>query len=150
MRRSNVRDGPSRPCGREGLLLLVSKSSGLGSRRQNRPDFMQHRLNTLPLPHGHGSLRPNFSSSSLSPWTIRTPRFTFISDGKPRRRLRIGLKKGLVVEVIVEHGAPSLRGIQVDVQTPEERQRFGSQDLHGSKHHAERMMVIEPVLTSGG
>ena len=29
--------------------------------------FRQHFLNRLPLPQGQGSLRPSFSSSSLSP-----------------------------------------------------------------------------------
>jgi hypothetical protein len=29
----------------------------------------------------------------LSPWTIRTPRLTCVSEGNPRRRLLIGSKK---------------------------------------------------------
>jgi hypothetical protein len=45
----------------------VSKSSGFDLRRQNRPDWRQQCLNTLPLPHGQRSFRPSFSSSSLSP-----------------------------------------------------------------------------------
>ena len=40
-------------------------------------------LERLPLPHGQRSLRPSFSSSSLSPWTMRTPRLTLVSEGKP-------------------------------------------------------------------
>src|SRR6266404_980710 len=43
--------------------------------------------------HGQRSFLPTFSTSSLSPWTIRTPRFTCVSDGKPWRRLLIGSKK---------------------------------------------------------
>lgn len=98
---------PSRPLGREGQYSLVPKSTHPDSPRQNRPDFMQHRLNTFPLPHGHRSFLPSFSSSSLSPWTMRTPRFTFVSEGKPRRRLRMGMKGAFVVVVVVQHGAPS-------------------------------------------
>ena len=64
-------------------------------------------MNNLPLPHGHGSFRPSFSSRSLSPCTTRIPHLTLVSDGKPRRRLLIGLKKG-IFEVVVSHdGAPS-------------------------------------------
>jgi hypothetical protein len=73
--------------------VSVSKSSGRGLRHQKRPDFRQHCLNRLPLPHGQRSLRPSFSSSSLSPWTRRMPRFTLVSDGKPLRRLLIVSKK---------------------------------------------------------
>ena len=40
---------------------------------------MQQALYRLVEPHGHGSLRPSFSSSSLSPWTMRSPRWTLVS-----------------------------------------------------------------------
>ena len=72
---------------------LLPESNDPGSRRQNRPLFRQHFLNRLPEPHGQRSFLPNFSANSLSPWTIRTPRFTFVSDGKPLRRLLIGSKR---------------------------------------------------------
>lgn len=75
--------------------ILFPKSSHPDSRRQKQPECRQHRLNDLRLPHGHGSLRPSFSSSSFSPWTIRTPRLTLLSEGNPRRRLLIGSKKGI-------------------------------------------------------
>jgi hypothetical protein len=42
---------------------------------------------------GHRSFLPNFSVSSLSPWAICLPRFTFLSDGNPLRRLLIVSKK---------------------------------------------------------
>ena len=74
-------------------VLLVSKSSGPGSRHQKRPDLRQHFLKRLPLPHGQRSLRPSFSSSSLSPLTIRTPRLTCVSEGNPFRRLLTVSKK---------------------------------------------------------
>jgi len=45
-----------------------------------------------PEPQGHGSLRPSFSRSSLWPWTIRWPRFTCASEGKPLLRLLLGSK----------------------------------------------------------
>ena len=35
------------------------------------------------------------------------PRFTFVSEGNPRRRLRIGLKGVFVVVIVVLHSAPS-------------------------------------------
>lgn len=54
------------------------------------------------------------------------PRFTFVSDGKPRRRLRIGLKKGLVVEVVVEHAVhPTLPSWPFAEPSPEDRARLG-------------------------
>ena len=68
---------------------------------------MQHRLNSLPLPQGQGSLRPSFSSSNLSPCTMRTPRLTLVSDGKPRRRLLMGSKKGIFENFVAHDGAPS-------------------------------------------
>ena len=67
---------------------------------------MQHILKRLPLPHGHKSLRPSFSSSSLSPCTIRTPRLTLLSEGNPLRRLLIVSKKWLIVEPSIGHGRP--------------------------------------------
>jgi len=71
----------------------IPKSSGPGSRRQKQPDCRQHFLNRLPDPHGQRSFLPSFSVSSLCPWTTRRPRFTFVSDGKPLRRLLIVSKK---------------------------------------------------------
>jgi hypothetical protein len=70
-----------------------SESSRPGLRRQKQPDFRQHFLNRRPDPQGHRSLRPSFSVSSLVPWTIRRPRFTFVSEGNPCLRLLIGSKK---------------------------------------------------------
>ena len=94
-------------------LLFFPKSSRRDWNHQKRPDRKQHRLNCLPLPQGHRSLRPSFSSSCLSPWTMRTPRLTLVSDGNPRRRLLIGTsgsKKVFVVEwfgCIAHDWAPS-------------------------------------------
>ena len=58
------------------ISVLVSKSSRRDWSHQKWPDLRQHRLNRRPLPHGQGSLRPSFSSSCLSPWTIRNPHLT--------------------------------------------------------------------------
>ncbi len=91
---SSVSKSPAQVDGRRSLL--VSQSSDLGSRRQKRPDLRQHFLKRLPLPHGQRSLRPSFSSSSLSPFTIRTPRLACVSDGNPFRRLLIVSKKTAV------------------------------------------------------
>ena len=68
----------------------------------------QHFLKRLPEPQGHKSLRPSFSSSSLSPCTMRTPRLTCVSDGKPVRRLLIVSKKGTVVEFGKVHITPPI------------------------------------------
>jgi hypothetical protein len=46
---------------------------------EKKPEFRQHRLNNRPLPHGHRSLRPSFSFSSLSPWTSLRPSLTCVS-----------------------------------------------------------------------
>jgi hypothetical protein len=62
---------------------------------------MQQFLNFRFEPHGHGSLRPSFSISSLNPRTIRSPRFTCVSDGNPFRRLLVRSKKGAVIVVDV-------------------------------------------------
>lgn len=70
---------------------------------------MQHFLKSLPDPHGQRSFLPSFSVSSLLPWTTRTPRFTFVSDGKPLRRLLIGSKKRPVFVVVLVHGPPPFR-----------------------------------------
>jgi hypothetical protein len=99
---SAVRKLPTRLQTLDQNSLLLSKSSLRGWPHQNRPDRKQQVLNRSPLPHGHGSLRPSFSTSCLSPWTTLTPRLTFVSDGKPRRRLLIR-SKAFVVVVIVSH-----------------------------------------------
>jgi hypothetical protein len=70
-----------------------AKSSGSGLRRQKQPFFMQCFLKRFPDPHGQRSFLPSFSVNSLLPWTIRTPRFTFFSEGNPLRRLLIVSKK---------------------------------------------------------
>ena len=75
----------------------VSVDSGCARRRQNEPLRRQQRLNALADPHGHGSWRPSFSTSSLSRWTMRSPRLTCVSDGKPRRRLRVTSKADVAV-----------------------------------------------------
>ena len=81
-------------------------SSGPGSRRQKPPELRQPFLNRLPDPHGQRSFLPSRSSSSFPPWTTRTPRFTFVSNGKPLRRLLIVSKRGLVVDVLQLHDPP--------------------------------------------
>jgi len=43
--------------------------------------------------------------SSLSPWTTRWPRFTWLSDGKPLRRLLLFSKAEFFVEVVDAHDA---------------------------------------------
>lgn len=90
--------------------MSVPESSAVGLRRQKQPFLRQHFLKRLLEPQGHRSLRPSFSSSNLSPWTTRSPRFTCVSDGNPRRRLLMFSKKWLFVVLFmirVSHGAPS-------------------------------------------
>ena len=85
---------PRHNAGRSGQVRRsLSKSSGGDSRRQNRPVLRQYFLKRRPEPHGQRSSLPTFSTSSLSPWTTRTPRLTRASGGKPRRRLAHRLEK---------------------------------------------------------
>src|SRR6266542_2989487 len=56
--------------------------------------------------HGHGSFRPSFSTSSLSPFTMRTPRLTLASDGKPLRRLLVASKPVFEVLCFGLHDTP--------------------------------------------
>ena len=45
---------------------------------------------------------------------IRTPRLTFVSDGKPLRRLLIGSKAEiLIVVVVVSHGFAPVREVEI-------------------------------------
>ena len=88
------------------MRISFSEKSRPGSLRQNRPPSRQHFLYRLPDPQGQRSFRPSFSSSSLSPWTILTPRLTCISDGKPCRRLLIVSKGHLIFEFVGLHGTP--------------------------------------------
>jgi hypothetical protein len=81
----------------------INARSDLDSRRQKHPLRMQHRLNDFADPQGQGSLRPSFSMSSLWPATMRSPRLTCVSDGKPLRRLLI-TSKAQVVFVERFHG----------------------------------------------
>ena len=87
--------------------ILFPKSTRRDWHHQKQPEWRQHRLNGLPLSQGHGSFRPSFSSSSLLPCTMRTPRLTLVSDGKPRRRLLIGSKKGIFKSFVAHDRAPS-------------------------------------------
>ena len=97
------------------VSVFVPKSSRPDWSHQKRPDLRQHRLNRSPLPHGQGSLRPSFSSSCFSPWMIRTPHLTCVSDGKPRRRLLMGSKAVVfVVLVFVSHWFAPFRVIETD------------------------------------
>ena len=88
------------------VVFSFPESSGPGSPRRKQPELRQHFLNSLADPHGQRSFLPTFSSSSLTPWTTRTPRFTPVSDGKPLRRLLIGSKQRPVAEVLRVHVAP--------------------------------------------
>lgn len=77
-----------------GRSFSAAKAINHGSNRRARPLHTARRqdnnsLNLRAEPQGQGSLRPSFSTSSLSPWTSRRPRLTRDSDGKPLRRLRV-------------------------------------------------------------
>lgn len=96
-------------------LSFVSKSSRRDWRHQKRPNRKQHARNSLRLPQGHRSRRPSFSSSCLSPCTIRTPRFTCVSEGNPLRRLLIGSKK-LFVIILAAHSTPPFAVEPVDAK----------------------------------
>ena len=94
---------------RTGFGRLVPKKSDPGLRRQKQPFVRQHFLKRWPEPQGQRSFLPSVSSSTLSPWTTRSPRLTCVSDGNPRRRLLIVSKKWLFVELFViclSHGTP--------------------------------------------
>ena len=82
------------------LNRSLPEKSDLGSLHQKHPVVRQHFLNRRLEPHGQRSFRPSFSSSSLSPWTTRTPCLTCVSDGKPFRRLLVVSKKRQIVEVV--------------------------------------------------
>ena len=89
--------------------ILFPKSTRRDWHHQKQPEWRQQSLNSLLLPQGHGSFRPSFSSSSLLPCTIRMPRLTLVSDGKPRRRLLIGSKKGIFKSFVAHDRAPSVK-----------------------------------------
>ena len=46
-------------------------------------------------------MRPSFSTSSLVPWTMRTPFLTCVSLGYPFRRLLVRSKKGAVFVCLI-------------------------------------------------
>lgn len=74
---------------------LFPEKSNYGVRRHKIRRRRQQFLNLRVDPQGQGSLRPSFSNSSLSTCTTRIPRLTCVSEGKPLRRLLLGVK-GLV------------------------------------------------------
>ncbi len=49
-------------------------------------------------------MRPSFSCKTLKPPTMRTPRLTWVSEGKPRRRLLIFSKEHLFAAALDCHG----------------------------------------------
>src|SRR5690349_7727733 len=81
-------------------VLFPEKSSSFDC-RQKQPLCMQQFLNFRFESHGQGSFLPSFSTSSLNPCTMRTPRFTCVSDGNPFRRLLERSKKGAVFVIDV-------------------------------------------------
>lgn len=52
-------------------------------------------------------MRPSFSTSSLSPWTMRSPRFTRVSELKAAPTLAHRLERQRVI--VASHGAPPCR-----------------------------------------
>jgi hypothetical protein len=87
-------------------MISFPESSDPDSPRRKQPELRQHFLNRLPEPHGQRSFLPTFSLKTLLPWTIRKPLFTFISDGKPLRRLLIVSKAGSIFVDVLVHDAP--------------------------------------------
>ncbi len=72
----------------------------------------------------HGSLRPSFSMSSLSPRTTRSPRLTFVSDGYPLRRLLERVQAALVVVVdVVSHDGDTGKRYSFDPAAASTNQR---------------------------
>src|SRR5262249_9504694 len=121
------------------------------------PVLRQHRLKRSPLPHGHRSLRPSFSCSSLSPWTTRRPRLTWVSLRIPstslghdlesracRRRTRgawytssgrVGSVRGWTRGWEPWHNCRRWTAL-VRSETPKAPMRFGASDAlqHGMRH----------------
>lgn len=109
---THTHTGPSATLSRragEGDWNSFPESNARGSRRQNKPPVRQQFLKRRPERHGQRSFLPSFSSSCLSPCTMRTPRLTRDSDGNPLRRLRVISKAGKFVEVLGLHGTPPHR-----------------------------------------
>jgi len=61
--------------------------------RRSRPSAGSSSWKRFAQPHGQRSFRPSFSASSLSPWTTRSPRRTFVSDGYPTPALTARLER---------------------------------------------------------
>jgi hypothetical protein len=104
-----VKDGCLRPLDYAPVEIGFSAGSDGGSRRQKQPLRMQQCLNNLPDRQGQGSLRPSFSISSLCPRTMRSPRLTLDSEGKPLRRLRMASKAAVLLVVERFHGVLLLK-----------------------------------------
>ena len=83
----------------------VSADSGDGSRRQKQPLRRQQPLKQPPRAAGAGVVAPESLGQFLVPRTMRSPRLTFDSDGKPLRRLLM-VVKAHVVFVDRLHGTP--------------------------------------------
>ena len=64
-------------------LLLSTASSRPARYRRSRSSACSNSGKRFAEPHGQRSFPSSFSASSLSPWTIRSPRRTFVSDGYP-------------------------------------------------------------------
>lgn len=98
----------ARSCDVNGDSCSLPKSSGRAARRHSGQSVGSSASKRLPEPQGQGSLRPSFSHNSLPPWTSRSPRLTWVSKGKPLRRLLVGSKAVGVLDVVVAvHGGTS-------------------------------------------
>ena len=80
-------------------LRLLPESNGRAARRHSGRLRDSSGGKLLPEPQGQGSARPSFSSNSLPPRRILSPRFTWVSELKPFRRLELRSKAGEVVEI---------------------------------------------------
>jgi hypothetical protein len=73
------------PTNRPGLLSTTAIAISRPARcRRSRPSVCNSSPQGFPDPQGQRSFRQSFRASSLSPWTTRSPRRTFVSDGHRR------------------------------------------------------------------
>ena len=96
---------------------------------EKNPELRQHRLNNSPLPHGHGSLRPSFSWSSL------------IAVDDPAAPLDVGFAKGSL--------AAAWTWFQKEISSSLKSGRMAHLLWHGVDRDLRRRRVQSPTRLRG-
>jgi hypothetical protein len=130
-------------------LPPITASSRPARYRRSRRSACSSSPKRFAEPHGQRSFRPSFRGSSLSPWTTRNPRRTFVSDGYPtpaptarlERRGGSRIRRGAPCRASSQRQRPQACG-----SLPGHSARAGECRREGRVRPGERCVAKRPAL----